>query len=74
MYFGQMDRHCINYGITTALIKERKRWYIWLNKERRDGGEWLIKAHTQNIPYLSIVTTQDRKKVRKGPIDEGKGA
>ena len=28
-------------------------------KERREtGGEWLIGAKTQNIPYLSIAATQ----------------
>ena len=31
-------------------------------KERR--GEWLIRANTQNIPYLSIVATQDKTRKR----------
>ena len=35
--------------------------FIWSNKkEERDGGEWLIGVHTQIIPYLSTVTTQDK--------------
>ena len=28
-------------------------------KERR--GEWLIGANTQNVPYLSILSTQQNK-------------
>ena len=31
-------------------------------KERREtGNEWLIGANTQNITYLSIVTTQQSR-------------
>ena len=40
----------------------------------RDGGVWLIGAHTQNIPYHSIVTTQHKTKARTAPIDDGNGA
>ena len=36
---------------------------------RETGGERLIGAHTQNRPYLSIVTT----KACKAHIDEDKG-
>ena len=28
--------------------------------EERDRGEWFIGANTENMPYLSIVTTQHR--------------
>ena len=43
-------------------IKERR--------ERETGGEWLIGANTQNIPYISNVVTQDKTKARRAPIDE----
>ena len=29
--------------------------------QKRRGGEWLIGAHTRNIPHFSIVTTQDTR-------------
>ena len=32
-------------------------------KERK--GEWLIGANTQNMPYLSIVTTQHKRRQRR---------
>ena len=32
-------------------------------KEKR--SEWLIRADTQNKPYISIVTTQDKTKARE---------
>ena len=38
-------------------------------KERR--GEWLIGANMQNVPYLSVKTTQHKTKARKAPIDKG---
>ena len=38
-------------------------------KERR--GEQLIRVNTQNMPHLSIVATQHKKKVRKVPTDDG---
>ena len=41
-------------------------------KERR--SEWLTGANTQNVPYLSIVATQEKTKVRKTSIDKGSGA
>ena len=31
-------------------------------KERR--GEWLIGANTENVPYLSIVATQQKTRQR----------
>ena len=35
-------------------------------KERREtGGEWLIGANTQNIPYLSIIATQHKTRKRR---------
>ena len=40
-------------------------------REERDGV--LIGAHIQNIPYLSIVTTQEKPRVGKASINEGKG-
>ena len=40
--------------------------------ERR--GEWLIGQLTQNIPYLSIVTTLHKTKTPKASVDESKGA
>ena len=45
-------------------------------KGRREArGEWLIGTHTQNIAnLLSIVTTQNKTKVRNMLIDENKGA
>ena len=49
--------------------------YGEIKERRQTGGEWLIGAHTQNIPYLLLVTTQDKKtKAHKVPIDEGKSA
>ena len=30
-------------------------------ERERGGGEWLIRAHTQNIPYLLTVTTQETR-------------
>ena len=42
-----------------------------------DGGEGgsgiLERAHKTQLPYLSIVTTQHRTKVRRVPSDECKG-
>ena len=32
----------------------------------RDGGEQLIAAHTQNIPYLSTITTQHKTNENNG--------
>ena len=44
-------------------------------KERRETrGEWYIGANTQNIPYLSIIATKHKTKVRKVRNDEGQGA
>ena len=40
------------------------------------GGWWsglLERAHKTQLPYLSIVTTQHRTKVRRVPSDECKG-
>ena len=34
------------------------------------GGEWLIGANTQNIPFNCSNTTQDKIKASKAPIDE----
>ena len=33
---------------------------------RETRSEWLIGVHTQNIPYLSIVTTQHNTTQDKG--------
>ena len=38
-------------------------------KERR--SEWLTGTNTQNVPYLSIVATQEKTKARKTSIDKG---
>ena len=37
-------------------------------------GEWLIGVYSQNVLYLSFVTTQHITSARKAPIDENKGA
>ena len=34
-------------------------------KIKKSRGEWLIGANTQNIPYLSIVATQDKIRQRR---------
>ena len=38
--------------------------YGEIKERRQTGGEWLIGAHTQNIPYLLLVTTQDKRQRR----------
>ena len=35
--------------------------YGKIKKQREMGGEWLIGANTQNIPYSSIVATQHKR-------------
>ena len=35
------------------------------NRKKEDGGIWLIGARTQNIPYFSIVTTQQKTRQRR---------
>ena len=41
---------------------------------RGGGGSGLLeRAHKTQLPYLSIVTTQHRTKVRRVPSDECKG-
>ena len=55
---------------------------MWQNKrEERDGGKGGVggmvnwRAYTKHIlPFNSDSTTQVKTKVRKVPIDEGKGA
>ena len=40
--------------------------FTWQDKrEERDGGEWLIETHTQNKPYISIVTTQHKTRQKR---------
>ena len=40
------------------------------NRKKATGSVWLIEAHTQNIPYLLIVATQQktRQKHLKRPL------
>ena len=33
-------------------------------KKRRNGGSWLIRENTENISYLSTVTTHDKTRQR----------
>ena len=51
-----LQNNCINNGITNDLEKRKKNMQTALyskQKERREtGGEWLIGANTQIIPYL----------------------
>ena len=40
--------------------------FTWQDKrEKRDGGEWLTETHTQNKPYISIVTTQHQTRQKR---------
>ena len=34
-------------------------------EEKKTKGEWFIGVHTQNVLYLSIVTTQDKTRQRR---------
>ena len=52
-----LQNNCINNGVTNGLKhrKEKKAYKTALCgkiKEKRDGGEWLIGAHTQNTFQL----------------------
>ena len=37
------------------------------DKIKEKKGEWLIGANTQNMPYISIIATQD--KTRQGHVN-----
>ena len=39
--------------------------YGEIKENRETGGEWLIGANTQDIPYFSIVATQDKTRQRR---------
>ena len=46
----------------------------WRGGGWRGGGSGLLeRAHKTQLPYLSIVTTQQRTKVRRVPSDGCKG-
>ena len=56
-----LQNNYINYGVANGLKQKKvnkhaKQLYIENKREERDGV--LIGGHIQNIPYLSIVTTQ----------------
>ena len=34
--------------------------YSKIKESRETGGEWLIKANIQNVPYFSIVATHKK--------------
>ena len=75
-----MQSNCKNNDVINGLKqrkgkKHAKQLYMVNKRQQGDGGEWLIGAHTQNISYLSTVTTQHKSRQRpvKAPIDEGKG-
>ena len=56
----------------TALFSKIKE----TDRDREAGAKWSIWAHTQNIATLPSNwkdTTQDKKRVYKAIIDEGKG-
>ena len=43
----------------------KKALYSEIKERRQIGGEWLIGAHTKNIPYLSLVPTPDKTRQRR---------
>ena len=45
--------------------------YGIITEDRETGGECLIWANTQNIPFNCSNTTQDKAKACKVPVDEG---
>ena len=61
-----LQNNCINNGVTNYWNKRNKKSmensFISLNKreERETKGAWLIRVQIQNVPYLSIVTTQHK--------------
>ena len=73
--FILLQINCINNGINNGIKQKKKkacktvlykREELYIKEKRETEGEWLITVHTQNIPYLSTVTTQD--KIRQRPV------
>ena len=52
-----LQNNCINNGVKTALYDE-------ISERRNTKGEWLLGVDTQNVPYLLVVTTQDKTRQR----------
>ena len=75
-----LQNNYINNCVTNSLKQKEEKNHAkqlhMVKKQRRETGcECLTGVHTQNIPYLPTVTTQQGKtKARKALIDEDKGA
>ena len=63
-----LQNNCINNGVTNSLKQNKEKrackavLYDKIKERRGTDSEWLIGVHTQNIPYLSTVTTQHKTK------------
>ena len=84
-----LQKNCKNNDVTNGLKQKKKRKkhrkiaLYGKIKEKRDEDGWLIGTHTQNISYLSTITTQHesskwrvrsllmRMKARKLRINDG---
>ena len=66
-----LQNNCINNGLTNGLKHKKDKkvgktaLYVKIKKRRETRAERLIGVHTQNIPYLSTVTTQHKTKAHK---------
>ena len=77
-----LQNNSIKNGVTNGLKKRRKKRHVkqpymikWKRRDR-DRVERSTGAHTQNVGTLSFNWSnkiQDKKKMRKALIDEGKG-
>ena len=45
--------------------KEKSMQTTLYGKIKKRRGEWLIGTNTQNVPYLSIVATQNKTRQRR---------
>ena len=66
----QFQNNCINNGVAYGLKQKKKKafktaLYGEIKDRRETKSEWLIGVHTQNILYLSIVTTQHSIRQRR---------
>ena len=72
-----LKKNCINNGVTNGLKQNKEKacqtaLYDKIKERRETGGEWLIGARAQNVPFICSYTTQDKIKARKAPIDEAR--
>ena len=66
----QFQNNCINNGVAYGLKQKKKKafktaLYGEIKDRRETKSEWLIGEHTQNVLYLSIVTTQHSIRQRR---------